>query len=44
MSRQIILHNIKLSKNETDIYQKVKECMDIDNLSVDSIYCSLFKV
>jgi len=43
MSRQIVVHNVKLSKNENDIYQKVIECMDIDNMHVDSIYCSLFK-
>lgn len=43
LSRQIILHNIKLTKNEDDIYVKIKECMDIGGLSVDNIYCSLFK-
>lgn len=42
-SRQVIFHNIKLSKDENDIYQKIKECMDIGGLHVDSIYCSLFK-
>lgn len=43
-SKQIVLHNIKLSKSDLDIFAKIRECMDIDNLSVDSIYCSLFKV
>lgn len=42
-TRQIILHNIKLTKSENDIYLKVKECMDIATLNIDSIYCSLFK-
>ncbi len=42
-SRQIVVHNVKLTKSENDIYAKVKECMDIGSMSVDSIYCSLFK-
>ncbi len=44
VSKQIILHNIKLSKDENDIYQKIKDCVEIGGLNVDSIYCSLFKV
>lgn len=43
LSRQLILHNIKLTKNENEIFMKIKECCDIGGLNVDSIYCSLFK-
>jgi hypothetical protein len=42
-ANQITLHNIKLTKNESDIDLKIKECIDIDGLKVDSTYCGLFK-
>lgn len=42
-SRQIILHNIKLTVSEVDIVPIIKQYIDIDGASVDSIYCSLFK-
>ena len=42
-SRQVILHNIKLTKSSDDVFLKIKECMDIGGLNVDSVYCSLFK-
>ncbi|MDD5400756.1 MAG: hypothetical protein PHQ93_06195 [Sulfurimonas sp.] len=42
-SRQIILHNIKLSVSENDIVPLIRTHMKIDGASVDSIYCSLFK-
>lgn len=44
LSRQVLLHNIKVSKSSDDIFLKIKECMDINSLNVDSIYCSLFKM
>lgn len=42
-SVQIILHNVKLTKNTDDIASKIKECLEIDGLKVDSIICCLFK-
>ncbi|MCX6051298.1 MAG: hypothetical protein NTZ60_02185 [Campylobacterales bacterium] len=43
MSKQVIFHNIKLTKNETDIYNSCMLNMEINNLMVDSCMCSLFK-
>lgn len=43
ISQQVIFHNIKLNKSEVDIYNSIKANMEIDNLTVDSIYCTLFK-
>jgi hypothetical protein len=42
-SAQITLHNIKLSKNETEIDAKIRECLEIDGYNIDSTYCGLFK-
>ena len=43
LTRQVVLHNIKLSKNEHDIAQACIQHLEIENMNVDSIYCSLFK-
>lgn len=43
-SRQVILHNIKNTKSDLDVFDAIKLNMDIGSLSVDSVYCSLFKV
>lgn len=42
-SQQIILHNIKLTKNENDIYHACMQYMEIKGLKVDAITASLFK-
>lgn len=42
-SQQVILHNVKLTKNTDEIATKIKECLEIDGLKVDSIICCLFK-
>lgn len=42
-SQQVILHNVKLTKNTDEIAIKIKECLEIDGLKVDSIICCLFK-
>lgn len=42
-SHQIILHNVKLTKNSDEIASKIKECIEIDGLKVDSVICCLFK-
>lgn len=42
-SHQIILHNIKMTKNTDEIDLKIKECLEIDTLKIDSTYCGLFK-
>ena len=43
VSQQIILHNIKLTKNENDIYMACVEAMEINGLKVDGVTASLFK-
>lgn len=42
-SMQVVLHNIKLTKNSTDIDQAIRQFIEIDGLNVDSTYCGLFK-
>ena len=42
-THQVTLHNVKMTKNELEIDLKIKECLEIDNLIVDSTYCGLFK-
>jgi len=42
-THQVTLHNIKMTKNSDDIDLKIKECLEIDTLKVDSTYCGLFK-
>lgn len=43
MARQVIINNVKLSKNETDIALACKTHLDVGGVSVDSITCGLFK-
>lgn len=43
VSKQMLVHNIKLSKNENDLFEAIKINCEIDGASVDGIYCSLFK-
>lgn len=42
-THQVTLHNVKMTKNEAEIDLKIKECLEIDTLKVDSTYCGLFK-
>ena len=42
-THQVLLHNIKLTKNSEDIDLMIKQCLEIDTLIVDSTYCGLFK-
>lgn len=42
-SRQIVIQNLKLSKDELDIFNSAKINMEIDGLKVDSVTSSLFK-
>lgn len=42
-SRQIILHNIKLTKTEVDLAAIIKTIVKIEGAGVDSVYCSLMK-
>ena len=43
-SKQIILHNIKPNKHETDIYRACQQYLEIDGSRVDSVVSSLFKL
>ena len=43
-SKQIILHNIKKSKNENDIYQAIQQYLEIDGQRVDTVVSQLFKL
>lgn len=43
-SKQIILHNIKNTKSDLDVFEAIRANMEIGSLSVHNIYCSLFKV
>ncbi len=42
-SIQVVLHNMKLTKNETDVVTLAKECLSIDGLTIDSIRSILIK-
>ena len=42
-SQQLVLHNVKLTKNSGDIDVMIRQCIEIDGLKVDSTYCGLFK-
>jgi len=42
-SKQIILHNLKSSVNEQDIYTACQNHLEIDGVSIDSVALSLFK-
>jgi len=41
--KQVILHNLKPSINEADIYQACKDNLEIDGVSVDAVTLTLFK-
>lgn len=42
-SVQVVVRNVKLTKNAFDIAMKIKECMEIDGLVIDSTIATLFK-
>lgn len=42
-SKQVLIHNVKLSKNEADIDLAIKQHLEIDTLTVNSTLCGLFK-
>lgn len=42
-SVQITIRNVKPTKNTADIATMIKECMEIDGLTIDSIENTLFK-
>ena len=41
--KQIILHNVKNSISEQDVYEACKAHLEIDSLGVDSVTATLFK-
>jgi hypothetical protein len=43
MSKQIVLNNLKLTKNEQDVYQACKQHLEVANSNVSAVACSLFK-
>lgn len=43
MSKQIVLNNVKLTKNENDIYMACKTHLEVGGLNIESSYSSLFK-
>lgn len=43
VTKQVILHNIKMTKNENEIYMAMVENMEIDGLKVDGVTATLFK-
>lgn len=42
-SKQIVLNNVNLNKNEDDIYQACIQHLEVGTLKVESIVSSLFK-
>ena len=42
-SKQIILQNLKLTKNENDIFNAAKNHLEINGLNIESVVTSLFK-
>lgn len=42
-SIQVVIRNVKLTKNSSEISAKIKECMEIDTLNVDATIGTLFK-
>lgn len=42
-SVQFYFQNMKLNKNEEDVVLKAKQCLEIDNLNIDSIRSLLIK-
>lgn len=43
VSREFIFNNIKLIRNEREIFQKMRESFEIEGLNIDTIYASMFK-
>ena len=43
-SRQVVFHNLKMSKNENTMASLIMNTLEIDGASVDSVYCSLLKM
>ena len=43
VTRQLILHNIKNTVSETELYSKIKQYLEVNSLSVNSINGALFK-
>jgi hypothetical protein len=43
MSKQVIFHNIKMTKDEKDIYNSCVSNMEVNGMKVDSVISSLFK-
>ncbi|ADR34003.1 hypothetical protein Sulku_1340 [Sulfuricurvum kujiense DSM 16994] len=42
-SMQVVVRNVKLTKDSTDIALKIKECMEIDGLNIDATIATVFK-
>ena len=42
-SMQVVIRNVKLTRDSAEISAKIKECMEIDNLMIDATICGLFK-
>lgn len=42
-STQIVLHNIKMTKNTDEIAAKAKECLEVQTLNIDSCHSFLMK-
>jgi hypothetical protein len=43
ISHDYLLNNIKKTRSEKEIFAKMIECFEIDNLPIQSIYSPLFK-
>lgn len=43
MSRQFIFPNIKKTRDENEIFNMMKQCLEIDGATIHSIYASLMK-
>lgn len=42
-SMQVVVRNVKLTKNSAEISQKIRECMEIQGLNIDSTIATMFK-
>lgn len=42
-SRQFLFHNLKLTKDENELFAMMKNTFEIAGLPIESIYCPLFK-
>jgi len=43
VSRQFIFHNIKKTVSEKELFLKMRECLEVNNQAIYSIYASLTK-